>query len=103
MAEPNELRTETVRVDLAAAAAQPADQDIKQTVRIQLPIHDPLSKPAPFSTPLPASAVPAVPAIAARNPLSTIGSPEKKPMLIWWVLLGISALILIIQIWTYFS
>ena len=100
MAESNELRTETVRVDLAAATAQPADQDIKQTVRIQLPIHDPVGKPPPFSTPLPASAVPAV---AARNPLSTIGSPEKKPMLIWWVLFGISALILIIQIWTYFS
>jgi hypothetical protein len=28
---------------------------------------------------------------------------EKGSMLLYWVLLGVSALILIIQIWTYFS
>jgi len=102
MSQPNELRSETVRVDLAAAMPRPPDQNVKQAARIQLPIHAPLSK-QPTSTPFPASVIPAVPPVAARKPLNTIGSPEKKPMLIWWMLLAISALILIIQIWTYFS
>jgi hypothetical protein len=99
MADPSELRTETVRVDLAAATAPPADQNLKQTVRIQLPVREHLSKPQPFSTPLPPSVI--SPAPTAQDPLNSIGSAGKKPMLISWILLLLSALILIIQIWTY--
>lgn len=43
------------------------------------------------------------PAVAPQNSLPAVASEEKKPMLLWWILLGISALILIIQIWTYIS
>jgi hypothetical protein len=35
--------------------------------------------------------------------LIAAGSGEKSPMLLWWILFGVSALILIIQIWTYLS
>src|ERR1043166_7578193 len=36
------------------------------------------------------------------DPISA-APPEKNSMLLIWILLGVSALILIIQIWTYFS
>jgi len=32
-----------------------------------------------------------------------VGVEERNPMPLWWLLLGVSALILIIQIWTYLS
>jgi len=37
------------------------------------------------------------------KPLIAAEPGEKSPMLLWWILLGVSALILIIQIWTYLS
>jgi hypothetical protein len=146
-----------------------ADPDIKQTVRIQLPVRDPvdkaplhtptdteagtgsaenlassqLSRPvtAPsFSPPLSASVTPApespssgpkketarilpmpdpvpsagqmktaqsiipVPHVVSQNFLIDAAvAPEKSATLLSWILLGVSALILIIQIWTYFS
>jgi len=168
MAGPNEPNNETVRVDLPfPTPAKTADQNIKQTVRIQLPVREPLgkaplhtqteprpaagsaapdvpssqfSRPAnpPSFSPLSASVMPVpdspasgpkketarmplvptslpaagqmkntqaviMPNVAPRNPSSAIAPAEKKPMLLWWILLSISALILIIQIWTYFS
>ena len=45
----------------------------------------------------------ATPDVAAQNPSIALAAAEKKPMLLMWILLGVSALILIIQIWTYFS
>jgi hypothetical protein len=45
----------------------------------------------------------AMPDVAAQNPSIAVAPAEKKPMLLMWILLGVSALILIIQIWTYFS
>ena len=45
----------------------------------------------------------AMPDVAAQNPSIALAPAEKKPMLLMWILLGVSALILIIQIWTYFS
>ena len=147
-----------------------ADPDIKQTVRIQLPVREPVGKeglhtpadteagtesPAQnlassqfsrpvtgpsFSPPLSASVIPApelpasgpkketariLPMPAAvpsasrmKNAQSVTAMPhvvpqnalidaavarEKSATLLSWVLLGASALILIIQIWTYFS
>jgi hypothetical protein len=43
------------------------------------------------------------PDLSSRNPLVAVEPAKKNPMLLWWVLLGVSALILIIQIWTYLS
>jgi hypothetical protein len=168
MAGPNEPNNETVRVDLPfPTPAKTADQNIKQTVRIQLPVREPLgkaplhtqteprpaagaaapdvpssqfSRPAnPLSPPLSASVMPApdspafglkketarvplvsdplasavhmkntpplipTPHVVPQNSLIAATSREKSSILLWWILLGVSALILIIQIWTYFS
>ena len=45
----------------------------------------------------------AMPDVAAQNPSIALAPAEKNSMLLTWILLGVSALILIIQIWTYFS
>jgi hypothetical protein len=45
----------------------------------------------------------AMPQVAPQNPPIAMAPVEKSSMLLYWVLLGVSALILIIQIWTYFS
>jgi hypothetical protein len=45
----------------------------------------------------------AMPDVAAQNPSIAVAPAEKNSMLLMWILLGVSALILIIQIWTYFS
>ena len=152
MASPNEPNNESVRIDLPLPTAEKSpDPNIKprETVRIQLPVREPLGKapvhapteprnppsfsplsasvmPAPESPssgpkketariplvpdPLPSAgqmkntqSVIAMPDVAPRNPSSAIAPAEKKPMLLYWILLGVSALILIIQIWTYFS
>lgn len=42
-----------------------------------------------------------MPYVAPQSSSATVTSAEKNPMLLWWILLGLSALILIIQIWTY--
>jgi hypothetical protein len=152
MASPDEPNNESVPIDLPLPTAEKSpDPNIKprETVRIQLPLREPLGKapvhsptgppnPPSFSPPLSASVMPVpdspasgpkketariplvpdplpsagqmknpqsviMPNVTPRNPLSAIAPAEKKPMLIWWILLGVSALILIIQIWTYFS
>ena len=151
MASPNEPNNESVRIDLPLPTAEKSpDPNIKprETVRIQLPVREPLGKapvhapteprnPPSFS-PLSASVMPApespssgpkketariplvpdplpsagqmkntqsviMPNVAPRNPSSASAPAEKKPLLLYWILLGVSALILIIQIWTYFS
>jgi hypothetical protein len=43
------------------------------------------------------------PNLGSRNAPAAVVPAEKKAMLLWWILLAVSALILIIQIWTYFS
>ena len=45
----------------------------------------------------------AMPNVVSQNPLIAVAPVEKRPMLLYWMLLAMSALILIIQIWTYFS
>jgi len=44
-----------------------------------------------------------MPNVIPQNPPIAVAPGEKSSMLLYWMLLGISALILIIQIWTYFS
>jgi len=45
----------------------------------------------------------AMPEVAPQNPPIAVAPAEKTSMLLYWMLLGFSALILIIQIWTYFA
>jgi hypothetical protein len=45
----------------------------------------------------------AMPNVIPQNPAIAVAPVEKSSMLLYWMLLGISALILIIEIWTYFS
>jgi hypothetical protein len=44
-----------------------------------------------------------LPQVAPQNRSIRAAAEEKSPMVLYWLLLGLSALILIIQIWTYFS
>jgi hypothetical protein len=76
---PLELSKETMRISSVAASS---------------PVGTQIKTPQPF--------VPS-PDLASGNPLVPVEPAKKSPMLFWWLLLGISALILIIQIWTYLS
>ena len=69
----------------------------RETVRIPL-VPEPLQSAQKKTQPLMA-----MPNVAPKNPPIAVAPAEKSSMLVYWMLLGISALILIIQIWTYFS
>ena len=163
MAEPDQPKKETVRIELPLQpATNPPEPTVepRETVRIQLPVREtggspfssspqsapedisstnffpppnppaasrPLSpsvRPAPASPPpgpkretvrIPLNPEPlrlsqkktqpviAMPQVAPQNPPIAVAAADKSSMLLYWVLLGLSALILIIQIWTYFS
>ena len=140
MAGVNEPSDESVHVDLPhPTAGKSSDSMSRETVRIQLPVHESVDNPPISSMPLTASVtasldspasglkkgtagVPPVsdpcpsggetknpqprvetPYVAPQNSSAAVASAGKKPMLLWWILLGISALILIIQIWNYIS
>jgi hypothetical protein len=53
--------------------------------------------------PLSASVKPAPDSTSLQDPSIVAAPAGKNSMLLMWILLGVSALILIIQIWTYFS
>ena len=163
MAEPNQPKKETVRIQLPhPPVTKPSEPSVKphETVRIQLPVIEtgtqrvpspsqsapenisstnffPPPKPPAASRPLSASVRPppipppsgpkketvripvtpeplrssqkktqpliAMPNVVSQNPLIAVAPVEKRPMLLYWMLLAMSALILIIQIWTYLS
>ncbi|HZS17433.1 MAG TPA: hypothetical protein VFA51_05805 [Candidatus Udaeobacter sp.] len=65
----------------------------KETVRIPLP-----TVQARKTQPLVA-----MPGVAPQTAPVAVARKEPSSMSLWWVLLGISALILLIQIWTYLS
>jgi hypothetical protein len=44
-----------------------------------------------------------MPDVIPQNPPIAVAPVEESSMLMYWMLLGMSALILIIEIWTYFS
>ena len=69
----------------------------RETVRIPL-MPEPLRSAQKKTQPLIA-----MPSVAPQNPPIAVATAEKSPMLIYWMLLGLSALILILQIWTYLS
>jgi hypothetical protein len=161
MAEPDQPKKETVRIQLPdPPVTKPSEPSVKphETVRIQLPVREtgtspvpspsqsapentsptnffPPPKPPAVSRPLSASVRPppipppsgpkketvrippeplrssqkktqpliAMPNVVSQNPPIAVAPLEKSSMLVYWVLLATSALILIIQIWTYFS
>ena len=160
MAGPNEPN-ETLRVDVPLPSpGKLPDPNIKsrETVRIQLPVREPMGKlplhnpteppppvrsaaqdlhPNQFSPPLSGSVMPApeppdselkketlrlplvseppashgrmknplipMPHVVPQSSLIAAASREESSMLLCWILLGVSVLILIIQIWTYLS
>jgi hypothetical protein len=69
----------------------------KETVRIPL-MPEPLRSAQKKTQPLIA-----MPNVVPQNLPIAVAPVEKSSMLLYWMLLGISAVILIIQIWTYFS
>jgi hypothetical protein len=71
----------------------PSSGPIKETVRI------PLSSVQTKKT----QPLAAMPEVAPQIPSVAVAPVEKNPMPLLWLLLGVSALILIIQIWTYLS
>lgn len=77
--------------------ASPLSGPKRETVRIPL-MTEPLRSAQRKTQPLIA-----MPQAAPQNPPIAVAPAEKSSMLLCWMLLGVSALILIIQIWTYFS
>ena len=69
----------------------------RETVRIPL-TPEPLRSSQKKTQPLIA-----MPNIISQNPPIAVAPVEKSSMRLYWMLLAMSALILIIQIWTYFS
>ena len=162
MAEPDQPKKETVRIQLPVPPPTRPEPSVKprETVRIQLPVREtgnapvpsspqstpedisssnffPSPKPPAATRPLSASVRPpsippslgpkketvriplmpepsrsaqkktqplmAMPNVVPQNPPIAVAPVEKSSMLMYWMLLAMSALILIIQIWTYFS
>jgi hypothetical protein len=122
MTGPNDRHENIVPVDSPPPPEEkPADLKTREAVRIQLPIRDAreVASAGPRTETARVSSVPVVrsPAAEIKNPQAFVsesgiaagsrlvpGAPtEKDPKLVWWILLGLSALILIIQIWTYIS
>ena len=71
----------------------PSSGPIKETVRIPLPAVQ-TKKTQPLA---------AMPEATPQNASIAVATEESNPMPLLWLLLGVSALILIIQIWTYLS
>jgi hypothetical protein len=82
----------SVRPSPAPATSGPK----KETVRIPL-TPEPLRSSQKKTQPL----IP-MPTVVSQDPPIAVAPVEKRSMLLYWMLLGISALTLIIQIWTYF-
>jgi hypothetical protein len=82
-----------VSADVTPAPDLPSSGPIKETVRIPLSAVQ-MKKTQPLV---------GMPEVTPQIPLLAVAPVEKNPMPLLWVLLGISAVILIIQIWTYLS
>ena len=78
---------------VAPAPDLPSSGPIKETVRIPLSAVQ-MKKTQPLV---------GMPEVAPQIPSIAVAPVEKNPITLLWLLLGVSALILIIQIWTYLS
>jgi hypothetical protein len=125
MADPDQPKKETVRIQLPSReTGSDLPTHASPQYRADAPAEDfssthffPSPRPTLASTPLSASVRPAPGSPAPGPKRETVGVPlmseplrsvavaptEKSSMVLYWILLGVSALILIIQIWTYFS
>jgi hypothetical protein len=93
--QPSSSRPLSISSPLPPVAPPPGPK--RETVRIPL-VPEPLRSAQKKTQPLIA-----MPQSALQNPPIAVAPAEKSSMLVYWMLLGVSALILIIQIWTYFS
>ncbi|PYI96362.1 MAG: hypothetical protein DME98_12535 [Verrucomicrobia bacterium] len=97
------VRSPSFSPPLSASVMPPPDSPVsgpqKETLRVPLAPESLRSAGQMKSTP---SAM-ATPHIVPQNLLIAAASREKSSLLLCWILLGISALILLIQIWTYLS
>src|SRR5437016_9227673 len=82
-----------VSASVMPAPDLPSSGPIKETVRIPLSTVQ-MKKTQPLV---------AVPEVVPQTPSVAVAPVEKKPMPLLWLVLGVSAVILIIQIWTYLS
>jgi hypothetical protein len=82
-----------VSASVMPAPDLPSTGPTKETVRIPLSAVQ-MKKTQPLT---------AMPEVAPQNPSIAVAPVEKNPMPLLWLLLGVSAVILIIQIWTYLS
>ena len=83
----------TANPSVAPAPDLPSSGPIKETVRIPLSAVQ-MKKTQPLV---------GMPEVAPQIPSIAVAPVEKNPMPLLWLLLGVSAVILIIQIWTYLS
>jgi hypothetical protein len=82
-----------VSASVTPAPELPSSGPIKETVRIPLSaVQNKKTQP-----------LVAMPEVTAQTPSVAVAPVEKDPMPLLWLLLGVSAMILIIQIWTYLS
>ena len=79
------------------APASPDSGLNKETLRVPLGSERPVSQERMKNPLMP------TPHVVPQSSLIGAASREKNSMLLWWILLAVSALILIIQIWTYLS
>jgi len=91
--EPPQSPPVPVSASVMPAPDLPSSGPIKETVRIPLSAVQ-MKKTQPLT---------AMPEVAPQNPSIAVAPVEKNPMPLLWLLLGVSAVILIIQIWTYLS
>jgi len=86
-------------VSVMPAPESPASGLKKETLRVPL-VSDPPASAGPMKNTPP---VIPMPHVVPQSSLIAATPREKNSMLLWWILLAVSALILIIQIWTYLS
>jgi hypothetical protein len=106
LSPPSPPKPPAVSVPLPASVTpapdSPSSGPRKETVRIPL-TSDPSSRSLPTVQMKKTQPLIAMPVGAPQSPSIAVASAEKNPMPLLWVLLGVSAVILIIQIWTYLS
>jgi hypothetical protein len=86
-------------VSVIPAPESPASGLKKETLRVP-PVSDPLASAGQVKNTPPRIPMPHV---VPQSSLIAAAPREKNSLLLCWILLGVSALILIIQIWTYLS
>ena len=87
-------------VSVMPAPESPASGLKKETLRVSLE-SDPLASAGSMKNTPPVIPMPHV--VPQSSLIAAASAREKSATLLSWILLGVSALILIIQIWTYFS